>query len=126
MALAQLENIAGWALELTCNGAPDEAMKPTVGVLVGLLWSGAESASAEGAACALRSLANRGTFGDAIREAGGARALLKLIGARDEIDSTDSEKLVATGFLRMGPWEQTGMSVFRITRQQWLDEQLSA
>jgi len=42
--------------------------------------------------------------------------------AGDEIDSTDSEKLVATGFLRMGPWEQTGMSVFRITRQQWLDD----
>lgn len=42
--------------------------------------------------------------------------------AGDEIDSTDSEKLIATGFLRMGPWEQTGMSVFRITRQQWLDD----
>lgn len=42
--------------------------------------------------------------------------------AGDEIDSADSEKLVATGFLRMGPWEQTGMSVFRITRQQWLDD----
>ena len=42
--------------------------------------------------------------------------------AGDEIDAADSEKLVATGFLRMGPWEQTGMSVFRITRQQWLDD----
>jgi mono/diheme cytochrome c family protein len=42
--------------------------------------------------------------------------------AGDEIDSSDSEKLIATGFLRMGPWEQTGMSVFRITRQQWLDD----
>jgi mono/diheme cytochrome c family protein len=42
--------------------------------------------------------------------------------AGDEIDSSDSEKLVATGFLRMGPWEQTGMSVFRVTRQQWLDD----
>jgi mono/diheme cytochrome c family protein len=42
--------------------------------------------------------------------------------AGDEIDVADSEKLVATGFLRMGPWEQTGMSVFRITRQQWLDD----
>ena len=42
--------------------------------------------------------------------------------AGDEIDSGDSEKLVATGFLRMGPWEQTGMSVFRVTRQQWLDD----
>ena len=96
VALAQLENIAGWALELTCNGAPDEAMKPTVGVLVGLLWSGAESASAEGAACALRSLANRGTFGDAIREAGGVRALLKLIRARDEIDSKATEAAAGT------------------------------
>jgi mono/diheme cytochrome c family protein len=42
--------------------------------------------------------------------------------AGDEIDASDSEKLVATGFLRMGPWEQTGMSVFRVTRQQWLDD----
>lgn len=42
--------------------------------------------------------------------------------AGDELDDSDSEKLVATGFLRMGPWEQTGMSVFRITRQQWLDD----
>ena len=33
-----------------------------------------------------------------------------------------SDFLVATGFLRMGPWEQTGMIVFRVTRQQWLDD----
>ncbi len=42
--------------------------------------------------------------------------------AGDEIDATDPENLIATGFLRMGPWEQTGMSVFRETRQQWLDD----
>jgi mono/diheme cytochrome c family protein len=42
--------------------------------------------------------------------------------AGDEIDASDSDLLVATGFLRMGPWEQTGMSVFRVTRQQWLDD----
>ena len=42
--------------------------------------------------------------------------------AGDEIDPDDPEHLVATGFLRMGPWEQTGMSVFRETRQQWLDD----
>lgn len=42
--------------------------------------------------------------------------------AGDEIDDTDPENLVATGFLRMGPWEQTGMSVFQVTRQQWLDD----
>ena len=42
--------------------------------------------------------------------------------AGDEIDPSDPEKLVATGFLRMGPWEQTGMSVFKVTRQQWLDD----
>lgn len=33
-----------------------------------------------------------------------------------------SERLIATGFLRMGPWEQTGMSVFKETRGQWLDD----
>ncbi len=42
--------------------------------------------------------------------------------AGDEIDASDPEHLVATGFLRMGPWEQTSMSVFRETRQQWLDD----
>ena len=42
--------------------------------------------------------------------------------AGDELDPDDAEKRIATGFLRMGPWEQTGMSVFRVTRQQWLDD----
>lgn len=42
--------------------------------------------------------------------------------AGDEITTRSPESLIATGFLRMGPWEQTGMSVFRITRQQWLDD----
>lgn len=42
--------------------------------------------------------------------------------AGDELDPTNPENIIATGFLRMGPWEQTGMSVFRITRQQWLDD----
>ena len=42
--------------------------------------------------------------------------------AGDEIDAGNPENLIATGFLRMGPWEQTAMSVFRITRQQWLDD----
>ena len=42
--------------------------------------------------------------------------------AGDESDPKDAEKRIATGFLRMGPWEQTGMSVFRVTRQQWLDD----
>ena len=42
--------------------------------------------------------------------------------AGDEIDSNDTEKLIATGFLRMGPWELTGMSVFKEMRQLWLDD----
>ena len=42
--------------------------------------------------------------------------------AGDEIDPKNPELLVATGFLRMGPWEQTGMSVFKETRQMWLDD----
>lgn len=42
--------------------------------------------------------------------------------AGDEIDPKDSELLVATGFLRMGPWEHTGMSVFKEMRQMWLDD----
>src|SRR5262249_32301426 len=39
-----------------------------------------------------------------------------------EMDAKDPEKLVATGFLRMGPWEHTGMSVAAETRQAWLDD----
>ena len=42
--------------------------------------------------------------------------------AGDELDATDPEHLIATGFLRMGPWEQTSMSVFKETRQLWLDD----
>ncbi len=42
--------------------------------------------------------------------------------AGDEMNADDPEHLIATGFLRMGPWEQTGMSVFKETRQQWLDD----
>lgn len=42
--------------------------------------------------------------------------------AGDEMDASNPEMLVATGFLRMGPWEHTGMSVAAVTRQQWLDD----
>ncbi|MCA9083560.1 MAG: PSD1 domain-containing protein [Planctomycetaceae bacterium] len=42
--------------------------------------------------------------------------------AGDEIDPNDPEKRIAVGFLRMGPWEQTGMSVAKVTRQQFLDD----
>ncbi len=42
--------------------------------------------------------------------------------AGDEMGATNPELLIATGFLRMGPWEQTSMSVFRETRVQWLDD----
>ena len=34
----------------------------------------------------------------------------------------NSELLVATGFLRMGPWELTGMEVPKIARQRFLDD----
>jgi len=43
--------------------------------------------------------------------------------AGDEIGNRkDTEGLIATGFLRMGPWEHTGMSVAKVTRQQFLDD----
>jgi hypothetical protein len=34
----------------------------------------------------------------------------------------DSEKLIAAGFLRMGPWELTGMEVAKVARQRFLDD----
>jgi len=42
--------------------------------------------------------------------------------AGDELDPNRTENLIATGFLRMGPWEHTGMSVEAVTRQEWLDD----
>jgi len=42
--------------------------------------------------------------------------------AGDELDPKNSENLIATGYLRMGPWEHTGMSVEAVTRQEWLDD----
>lgn len=32
------------------------------------------------------------------------------------------ERLIATGFLRMGPWELTGMEVAKVARQRFLDD----
>ncbi|GAB5561092.1 MAG: PSD1 and planctomycete cytochrome C domain-containing protein [Synoicihabitans sp.] len=42
--------------------------------------------------------------------------------AGDEINPDDPEMIVATGFLRMGPWELTQMEVPKIARQRFLDD----
>ena len=42
--------------------------------------------------------------------------------AGDEMDPDDPEMRVATGFLRMGPWEHTAMLVGEVSRQQYLDD----
>jgi hypothetical protein len=42
--------------------------------------------------------------------------------AGDELDPANPELLVATGFLRMGPWELTGMEVAKVARQRFLDD----
>jgi hypothetical protein len=42
--------------------------------------------------------------------------------AGDELAPEDPEMLIAVGYLRMGPWEHTGMSVAALTRQQYLDD----
>ena len=42
--------------------------------------------------------------------------------AGDEMDPKDPEYILATGFLRTGPWEHTGMSVPEVTRQLFLDD----
>ena len=42
--------------------------------------------------------------------------------AGDELDPGNPEMLIATGFLRMGPWELTGMEVAKIARQRFLDD----
>ncbi|MCB9385295.1 MAG: PSD1 domain-containing protein [Bryobacterales bacterium] len=42
--------------------------------------------------------------------------------AGDELWPDDPEAVLATGFLRAGPWEHTGMSVAAVTRQLFLDD----
>jgi len=42
--------------------------------------------------------------------------------AGDEMNPDNSETLIATGFLRMGPWELTGMEVAKVARQRFLDD----
>ena len=42
--------------------------------------------------------------------------------AGDEVPDAQSESLLATGFLRMGPWELTGMEVAQVARQRFLDD----
>jgi hypothetical protein len=42
--------------------------------------------------------------------------------AGDEIDPDNPEMLIAVGFLRMGPWELTGMEVAKVARQRFLDD----
>ncbi len=46
--------------------------------------------------------------------------------AGDELDDSNPEYLIAAGYLRMGPWEHTGMSVAAVTRQQYLDDVTNA
>ncbi|MGI9427371.1 MAG: DUF1549 and DUF1553 domain-containing protein, partial [Bythopirellula sp.] len=42
--------------------------------------------------------------------------------AGDELNAHDPELKVAVGFLRMGPWEHSAMSVAKVSRQQYLDD----
>ena len=42
--------------------------------------------------------------------------------AGDELFPEDPDAIIATGFLRTGPWEHTGMAVAGVTRQLFLDD----
>lgn len=42
--------------------------------------------------------------------------------AGDELEPDTPEGIIATGFLRMGPWELTGMEVAQVARQRFLDD----
>lgn len=42
--------------------------------------------------------------------------------AGDELYPSNPDARIATGFLRMGPWEHTGMAVEAVTRQMFLDD----
>lgn len=41
---------------------------------------------------------------------------------KSALTTSRSDLLIATGFLRMGPWELTGMEVAKIARQRFLDD----
>ena len=42
--------------------------------------------------------------------------------AGDELEPNNPEMLVATGYLRMGPWEHTAMTPDKVSRQLYLDD----
>ncbi|MGF1578321.1 MAG: PSD1 and planctomycete cytochrome C domain-containing protein [Gemmataceae bacterium] len=46
--------------------------------------------------------------------------------AGDELKPSTPEGQIAVGYLRMGPWEHTGMSVAAVTRQLFLDDVTNA
>ena len=46
--------------------------------------------------------------------------------AGDEINPNDPQSIIATGFLRMGPWELTGMEVAKVARMRFLDDVTNA
>ena len=46
--------------------------------------------------------------------------------AGDEWKPNDAEMRVAVGFLRMGPWEHTGMSPNKVSRQIFLDDMVNS
>ena len=46
--------------------------------------------------------------------------------AGDEMDPVNPENLLAVGFLRMGPWELTGMEVAAVARQKFLDDAVNS
>ncbi|MFQ5730389.1 MAG: PSD1 and planctomycete cytochrome C domain-containing protein [Planctomycetaceae bacterium] len=46
--------------------------------------------------------------------------------AGDELKPGDSEMRIAVGYLRMGPWEHTGMVPESVSRQQYLDDVVNA
>ncbi|MCA9057813.1 MAG: DUF1549 domain-containing protein, partial [Planctomycetaceae bacterium] len=57
--------------------------------------------------------------GDEIAELRQNQSLLE---AHRFLQTPDDELIIAAGFLRMGPWELTGMEVEKIARQRFLDD----
>ena len=59
-------------------------------------------------------------YDEFIREQIAGDEILEL--AHGKNAKSDAEKLIAVGFLRMGPWELTGMEVPKVARQRFLDD----
>ncbi|MCG8584903.1 MAG: PSD1 and planctomycete cytochrome C domain-containing protein [Pirellulales bacterium] len=70
----------------------------------------------------IRAFNNDKPYDQFIREQLAGDEIYELKAKDKRLAKDDANLLIAPGMLRMGPWEQTAMSVAKVTRQQFLDD----